>query len=179
MRIFRDIDENRARTSGIRDDERFADGARDVLGARHDDVVFRDRHGDARDVNFLKSVGTEQFAAHLAGDADDGRRIEHSSGDAGNHVGCARAARGHGYAHSAAGARITIGHVRSALFVPNQNMMQLGFAESIVDRKNRASGVSEYMPYTQLGERFAENFRAGELHRVLPNCACEGLGATD
>jgi hypothetical protein len=34
------------------------------------------------------------------------------------------------------------------------------------------------MLHAQLGERFAEDFCAGEFHRVLPNCACVGFGAT-
>ena len=177
MRVFGDVDQNRTGTSGIGNDERFADGARDVLGARDDYVVFCDRHGDAGDVDFLKSVGAEQLAADLAGDADDGRGIEHGRGDAGDHVRCAGAARCHGDAYAAGGARITIGHVRSALFVANENVVQLGFAKSVIDGKNGAAGITEDMLNTQLGERFAENFCAGELHSVLPNCACRGFGA--
>ena len=176
--VFGDVDENRAGASGIGDDEGFANGARDVFGARDDHVVLGDRHGDAGDVDFLEGVGAEQLAADLAGDADDGRRIEHGGGDAGDHVGCAGAAGGHGDADAAAGARVAVGHVRGALFVAHENVVELGFAEGVVDGKNRAAGISENMLHAQLGERFAENFCAGELHSVLPNCACAGFGAT-
>ena len=178
MSVFGDVDQNRTGTSGIGNDERFADGARDVLGARDDYVVFCDRHGDAGDVDFLKSVGAEQLAADLAGDADDGRGIEHGRGDSGDHVRCAGAARCHGDAYAAGGARITIGHVRSALFVANENVVQLGFAERVVDGENRAAWISKDMLNAELSKRFAEDFCAGEFHRVLPNCACAGLGAT-
>ena len=176
--VFGDVDENGARASGIGDDEGFADGARDIFGARDDYVVFCDRHGDAGDVDFLEGVGAEQFAAHLASDADDGRGIEHGGGDAGDHVGCAGAAGGHGDADATSGARITVGHVRGALFVAHENVVELGFAEGVVDGKNRAAGISENMLHAQLGERFAENFCAGEFHSVLPNCACAGFGAS-
>ena len=101
LRVLGDVDEDRAGTSGVGDDEGFADGAGDIFGARDDHVVFGDRHGDAGDVDFLKGVGAEKLAADLAGDADDGRRIEHGGGDAGDHVGCAGAAGGHGDADAA------------------------------------------------------------------------------
>ena len=143
LRVLGDVDEDRAGASGIGDDERFADGARDIFGARDDHVVLGDRHGDAGDVDFLEGVGAEQLAADLAGDADDRRRIEHGGGDAGDHVRCAGAGGGHGHADAAAGARVAVGHVRGALFVAHENVVQLGFAERVVDGKNRAAGISK------------------------------------
>ena len=73
------------------DGERFADRRRDVFGARHQVVVLRDRQRDAGDVGFLERVGSDQLAAHLSGDADDRRRVEHRRRDAGDHVRRARA----------------------------------------------------------------------------------------
>ena len=108
-----------------------------------DDVVLGDRHGDAGDVDFLKGVGAEHFAADLAGDADDRRRIEHGGGDAGDHVGCAGAGGGHGDADSARGARVAVGHVRGALFVADEDVVELGFAQRVVDGKNRAARIAE------------------------------------
>ena len=155
------------------DQKGFANGARDVFRARDHHVVLGDGHGDAGDVDFLKRVGAEDFAADLAGDADDRRRIQHGGGDASDHVGCAGAGGGHGDADSAAGARVAVGHVRGALFVAHEDVVQLRFAERVVDRKNRAAGIAEDFAHAETRERFAENFRTGELHRVLagePGC---------
>ena len=168
LRVFGDVHEHRAGPPGVGDEKRFAHGARNIFGSGDDHVVLRDRHGDAGDVDFLKGVGAEKFAADLAGDADDRRRIEHRGGNAGDHVRCAGAGSRHGHADAAGGARITVGHVRGALFVTHQNVVELGFAERVVHRKNRASRIAENVPHAESRERFAENFRTGQLHSVLP-----------
>ena len=143
LRILGDVDQHRAGPSLSRNLKGFADGARDVLGARNHHVVLGDRHGDAGDVDFLKRVGTQHLAADLAGDADDRRRIEHRGGDAGDHVRGAGAGRSHGHADSAAGARVAVRHVRGALFVAHQHVMQLRFAQRVVHRQNRAARIAE------------------------------------
>src|SRR5206468_407602 len=79
--VLGDIHENRARAARLGDDKSFANSASDIFDFGDDHIVFGDGHGDAGDVNFLKGVGTEQLAANLAGDADDGRGIEHRGGD--------------------------------------------------------------------------------------------------
>src|SRR5579859_2073437 len=165
--VLGDIDEYGTGASGIGDYKSFADGARDVLGARDDHVVLGDRHGDAGDIDFLKGVGTKELAADLAGDADDGRGIQHGGGDAGDHVGGAGSGSGHGNAHAAAGASIAIGHVGRALFVAHENVMQLGFAERVIDREDGAAGVAKKVAHAQFSERFAKYFCTGELHEVL------------
>ena len=125
-----------------------------------DNVVLRDRHSDARDVHFLKRVGPEQFAADLASDADDGRRIEHGGGDAGDHVRRTGAGRSHGHTNAAGSARISVGHVRGALFVANQYVMQLGFADCVVDGKNRAAGITENVLHAQTASSVSQRISA-------------------
>ena len=53
---------------------------------RHQVIVLGDGESDTRDVSFLESVGTDQLAADLAGDANDGRGIQHGGGNAGHHI---------------------------------------------------------------------------------------------
>src|SRR5579864_2463608 len=174
LRVLGDVDENGARAAGTGDDERLANGARDIFGAGDHHIVFGDGHGDAGNVDFLEGVGAEQLAADLSGDADDWRRVEHGGGDAGDHVGSAGAGSGHGDSYAAAGTRVAVGHVRGALFVADENVVQLGLAERVIDRKNRAAGVTEDVLHAEACQRFAENFRTGELHEVL-----EAVCATD
>src|SRR5579859_5919187 len=64
--------------------------------------------------------------------------------------------------------RIPVGHVRCALFMANQNMVQLGFAKRVVNGKDRAARIPKNMFHAQARERFAEYFRTCQLHNVLP-----------
>ena len=142
LRVFGDVNEDGARTSATGDQEGLANGARYVLRFGDHHVVLGDGHGDARDINLLKRVGAQDFAADLAGDADDRRRVQHSGGDTGHHVRCARTGSRHGDTDSTAGARVAIGHMCGALFVAHENVVQLGFAERVIDRKNRSAGIT-------------------------------------
>ncbi len=130
--------------------------------------MLGDRHSDAGDVDFLKCIGAEEFAADLSGNADHWRRIKHGGGNAGDHVGGTRAGSRDGHTHATGGTGVAIGHVRSALFVAHQNVMELGLSDRVVDWKNRATWVTENVADTQVLERFAEDLRTSELHSVLP-----------
>src|SRR5882672_7636096 len=167
LRIFGNVYEDRAGTAAAGDDEGFANRAGNVFGAGDHDVVFGDRHGDAGDVDFLKRIRAEDFAANLTGDAHDRGRIQHGRSDARDHVRGAGAGGGHGNADATAGAGVAVRHVRRTLLVAHKDVVQLRFAKRIVDRKNRAAGIAENFPDAQARQRFAKDFRTGELHSVL------------
>ncbi len=175
--VFGDVNKHRAGASAIGDQKGLADGARNVLGFCDYHVVLGDGHGDAGDIDFLKCVGAQNFAADLAGNADDGRRVQHGRGDAGNHVRCAWTGGSHGDADSTAGSRVAIGHMRGALFVAYEDVMQLRFTKRVVDGKNGATGIAEDFAHAESRKRFAKNFRTGELHRVLVSGNREGVDA--
>ena len=104
----------------------FADRAcATSLGVGHQIVVLGDGQRDPGDVGFLKGVGADQLAAHLSGDADDRRRIEHGCGNSRDHVGRAGSRSRDGDAHLPAGARVTVGHVRRSLLVAHQDVMDV------------------------------------------------------
>ena len=77
--------------------------------------------------HLLERIGADQLAADLAGDADDRRGIHHRGGDAGDHVGGAGTGCRDGHADAAARARIAVGHVRGALLVANQDVVDVGY----------------------------------------------------
>jgi hypothetical protein len=77
LRVLGDIDKHRTRTAGTGDVKRFADRARNLARMGDQIIVLRDGKRDARDVGLLKRVGTDELAANLPRNADDGRRIEH------------------------------------------------------------------------------------------------------
>ena len=167
LRVLGNVDKDRAGTSTLGDQEGFTESARNILHFGDHHVVLGDGHGDSGDVDFLKCVGAQDFAADLPGYANDRRRVQHGRGDTGNHVGGARTGCGHGDADPTAGAGVTIGHMCGALFVPHQDVVQLRFTERVIDRKNGAAGIAEDLANPETRERFAKNFRTGELHRVL------------
>ena len=175
LRVFGNVDKHGTGAAGVGDYESFADGAGDIFGARNDYVVLGDGHGDAGDVDFLKSVGAEKFAGNLAGDADDGRGIEHGGGDAGDHVGSAGAGGGHRNAYIAAGTRVAVGHVCGTLFVAYEDVVKFRFAKRVIDRQDCAAGITEQVVHTELRQRLTKNFRTCQLHSVLPNCEALAL----
>ena len=117
---------------------------------------------NAGDVDFLEGVRAEHFAGDIAGDADHRDGIEHGGGDAGDEVGCAGTAGGHGNAHFAGGARVAVGHVRGALLVADKDVVDGKFAQRIVNGKNCSARVPEYIGYTFAYECRPHDFRAGE-----------------
>ena len=161
LRVFRDVDQYRAGAPAFRDDKRFANRPRNVFRAGDHHVVLGDRHGDAGDVDFLKRIGAQNLAAHLPGDADHRRRIQHGGRNAGHHVRGARAGRGHRHPNAAACPRITVGHVRGALLVTYQDVMQFRFAQRVVNRQNRAAGIAEDFTHAETRQHLAKNFRTG------------------
>ena len=167
LRVFGDVDKDGAGTSAIGDQKGFTEGARNVLRFRDHHVVLGDGHGNARDVDLLKRVRAQDLTADLAGNTHDRRRVQHSGGDAGNHVRCARTRCGHGDADATAGAGVAIGHVCGALFVADKDVVQLRFTKSVIDRKNGSTWIAEDLAHAKTRERFAKDFRTGELHRVL------------
>ena len=63
-------------------------------------------------------------------DGDDRRRVHHGGGEAGHQVDGAWAGRRHAHADVAAGAAVAVRHVRGALLVPH---------EHVVDRDTRGA----------------------------------------
>src|SRR5260370_8656235 len=69
LRIFGDVDKDRAGTSAIGYQEGFAEGACNIFRASDHHIMFCDGHGDAGDIDLLKRIGAQDFAADLARNA--------------------------------------------------------------------------------------------------------------
>ena len=113
----------------------------------HQIVVLGDGQRDARDVGLLKRIGADELASHLTGDAHDRGGIEHRRGDAGDHVGGARSRGRDGDTDLPTGSRVAIRHVRGALFVPHQHVMDLAVLQGVIGRQDRAAGIAEHVPH--------------------------------
>ena len=127
----------------LRDLEGLAEHGRDVFGAGGEEVVLGDGQGDAGDVDLLEGVGAEDLGGDLSGDADDGDGVEHGRRDAGDEVGGAGAGGGHADADLARGAGVAVGHVRGALLVADEDVVDRELAQGVVGGEDGSAGVAE------------------------------------
>ncbi len=164
LRVLGDVDQHRPRPPRGRDVERFANGARDFVRARDQVIVLGDRQGDAGDVGFLEGVVADELAAYLPGDAHDGRGIHHRRGNAGDHVGRPGTGGGNGNAHATAGPRIAIGHVRGALLVPHQYVVDGITRHRVIRGQNRSAGIAEDVLHALAHQAFPNDLAAGLGH---------------
>ncbi len=107
------------------------------------EAVFDDRQGHAEHVQLLESVGAHQRGRHLAGDHHHRRGVEEGVGDAGHQVGRARARGRDADADAAAGAGVPVRRQGGALFVPHQDVFELGAGEGVVEGHDRAARITE------------------------------------
>ena len=108
--------------AGARDVERRLEHAGQLLDVLDEPRVLDDRHRDPGRVDLLECVGADQRRPHLAGDADERRRVHPRVGDRRDEVRRARAGRRDRDADLARSARVTLGHVPGALLVPREHV---------------------------------------------------------
>ena len=101
------------------------------------------RQGNAGNVHFLERIGAQHLAGDVAGDADDRNRIQHGGGDAGDQICCSGPAGGDGHAHLARGAGVAVGHVRGALFVADEDVVDGELAQRVVSGQDGPAGIAE------------------------------------
>ncbi len=165
LRVLGDVHEHRTRTATGGHGEGLANRPCDVLGARDQVVVLGDRQRDAGDVGLLERVRSDELAAHLARDADNRRRVEHRSRDAGDHVGRARARRRDRDADLAARAGVAVRHVGRALLVPHEDVMNRVSQHRVVRRQNRAARISEDVGDAFTNQRFPQRLCTSHSHK--------------
>ena len=134
---------------------------RDVVHVGHQVVVLRDRKGDAGDIGLLESVGADQRAADLAGDAQDGRRIQHRRGDPGHHVRRAGSGGRDRHPHVPARPGVAVRHVGCALFVPHEDVAHRVVQHGVVRRQDGSARIPEHRVHTLLEEGLPDELRAG------------------
>ncbi len=164
--VLGDVDEDGPGASGLRDLEGETDCRRDVFGAGHKEVVLGDGQGDAGDVDLLKRVATEDLGGDLTGDGDDGDAVEHGCGYARDEVCRTRPGGGHADADLARGAGVAVGHVRGALLVADEDVVDGELAQGVVDGEDGSARVAEDAVYALASQGGPEDFGSGEL-RVL------------
>ena len=169
QRVLGDVDVDRpgpARTGQV---ERLGQDARQLVRVTDEVVVLGHGQRDARDVDLLEGVLAEQGGDHVAGDGDDGDRIQLGRRQARHEVRGARAGGAEADAHLAAGAGEAVGRVRRALLVADEHVPQgRVVAQHVVQRQDHPAGVAE--------EDVASPPAGAPRRRRPPRCA-SGLGA--
>lgn len=143
LHVLGQVDQDRPGASLARDAKRFAHDLRKFLHPPHQKAVLDDRHGHAEHVQFLERIGAQQGRGDLAGQAHHRYRIEHRIGDAGDQIGGARAGGGHAHADPAAGTGVPVGGEGGALFVTDQDVLEPGIHQGVVERHDGAARITE------------------------------------
>ena len=163
--VLGDVHDHRTRPPALGDVERLAKRARERARVLHEVVVLDAGPGDAHAVDFLERVAPDRVTRHLTGDHHHRRGVHVGGGDAGHRVGRSRAG---GHEHDAGPARhprIAVRHVGRALLVAHQDVLDvLLLVQRIVDVKDRAPGISEYVPNPVVLEKPDHDLRACQLH---------------
>ena len=141
--------------------------------------MLGDGQRDAGDIRFLEGIGSQHRLGHLSRDADDRNRVHHRRGNAGDQVGGARPRRGDGHADPAACARVTIGHVRGALFVAHQHVANRVIEQRIVGRKNSAARVPEDGVHALFHQARPDDVSSTLFHKGIPSVCCSKAAISD
>ncbi len=139
-----DVDEDGAATAGAGHVERGLEHVRQLLDVLHEPRVLDDRDRDPGDVALLERVRADEVRAHLAGDADERRRVHPGVGDRRDEVRRARARRGDRHSGPSRRACVPLGHVACALLVAGEHVAHGRAArERVVERKDRSARQAE------------------------------------
>ena len=124
----------------------------------HHEVVLRGGARDAEGVGFLEGVAADELGVHLASDRDQRNGIHQGVDQAGDQISGAGAGCGAADADLAGSARITRGREGGILFVANQDVLDVGVVNRVVEGEGNAAGVAEEihrrLPYEDIREAF-------------------------
>mmetsp|Transcript_8550 Transcript_8550/g.14732 ORF Transcript_8550/g.14732 Transcript_8550/m.14732 type:complete len:568 (+) Transcript_8550:1011-2714(+) len=146
--VLGDVHEHGPGPPGVREQERLAHHAGEIVDVGHEVVVLRDLAGDLHDGSLLEPVGADHGAGHLPGDGHHGHAVQHGIGQTGDKVG--RAGAGGRDAHRSPAGRHAVA-LRSedlALLVTAEDVADgLGARERLVDLHACATGVGKHQIY--------------------------------
>ena len=169
LHVLRNINQHRTLAPGIGNLECLLDGLLQ-LGHRPDhEVVLHDRLGNADDIHLLEAVPPQGTGGYVAGDGDQGHRIQVGIGDAGHQIGSSGTAGGDHYAHLAGCSRVTVRRVAGSLLMGGNHVIDaIGtFIELIVDIQHGAARITEYRRDALMNQLFDENSCSSEFHVYL------------
>ena len=181
LSVLGDIDQDRAGAPGARDIKRLADGAGDLLGLGDEVVMLRDGEGDAGDVGLLERIGPDQMARDLTRDRDHRDAVQHRGRQAGDEIRRAWAGGRDAHTDLVLRAGVSIGHMRGALLVARQHVVDGVLNHRVVRGHDRAAGVPEDDLYALPNQGLPDDLgarerRAGAVGELCVSHARPGEG---
>ncbi len=169
LEVARHVDEHRPAPSAARDVEGGPHRRRDLADVGDEPRVLDDRHRDPGDVALLERVRADQARAHLARDADEGRRVHPGVRDRRDEVRRARTGCRDRDADPARRPRVALRHVPGALLVPGEDVTHGRPAgHRVVGRHDRPARDAEHHVHPLGLERAEHRVAACHLHRPDP-----------
>ena len=155
------VDQDRPLTAGIGDMEGLLDDSGNV-GSPADDITEFDKgFAGAGNIRLLEHVAAHQPAVDLPGNAYHGNTVGKSGGDARDQVGRAGAAGHSRHAGLAAGPGIAAGRVARALFMTDQDRMDLTVQHGVEERSDGNARIAEHILHVLFFQTSDERVRAG------------------
>ena len=162
--VLGDVDQDGAGTAGRGDVEGGRDGAGNVVGRFHQEVVLGNALGDTGDVALLEGVGTDGARGDLAGNDHERGRVHVGVTDGGHDVGRPGAGGDHGHTGTAGGEGVALGHVAGTLLVADEYVADARVDQRVVDREDGATGQAEDNFDSFHLQALDEGLRASQLH---------------
>ena len=151
--ILGNVDDHRPRPSLGRDMEGFLHDGRQIGGLFDQIIMFGAMARDADRVGFLKGVGADQIGRDLAGYDNHRNAVHQRVGDAGHGIGGAGPRCDQHDTRFPGRARIAFGHMRRALFVAHQDVLDLVlFVQRVVNGKHSAARIAEHGIHAKVQE---------------------------
>ena len=126
-------------------------------------------------VAFLERLCAEERSGDLAGDGDDGSRVHLGGGEAGHEVGRARTGGCNANADFSRKPGVGFGGVGGGLFVPHEDMAQLGVVpKGVIEGENGPAGMAEEDINAFAEEGFADCNGTDGSH-ILFLCCVEAM----
>ena len=156
--IFRDIHQNRARSSALCNRKRTAQRVCENRDIFYDHAVFCDRHCNACNVNLLKAVFSKQCLSYVAGDGYHRGRVHVGSCNSSDKICRTRAACCHTYACFSGRTRIPVCRMGSTLLVGGQDVVDFRMTvKLIIDIQNHSPRIAEHGVHTLLLQALNNN----------------------
>jgi len=143
LRIFRNVDQYGARTTGFGNIKGFCHDFGNFRCLCNLVIPFGHRGGDPYDIGFLEGIRTQQVTRHLAGDTHNWCGIDLGIGNARYQVGGPRAGSRHGNPYLSRYTCITLGGMYGPLFMAGKDMAKaiLKLIEFVVYGHDGTAGI--------------------------------------
>ena len=150
--ILWNVNQYGTRTALTCNPERFPDRISQFIDIFYNIIMFRNRHGDSRNIDFLETVLSKKGYSDVAGDCHNRNRIHIGSRNTCYKICRPRSACGQTYTDFSRCPGITVRRMRRPLLMGSQDVTDLVLVliQRIIYIQNRTARISEYGIHTLL-----------------------------